>query len=144
MQSPNSSEGTPPPGGSTSHFKEAIPDDSSSNADRDIEKGDPDAQGNTEVDQGGAVRQQPKGEKNVIGWDGPDDPQNPQNWSNRKKYTATVLLASLTFCITFASSVFSTATLVTAKKYGVSTEVMTLGTSLFVLVCSSTYTTNAY
>lgn len=40
----------------------------------------------------------------------------------------------MTFCLTFASSVFSTATMVTAKLYGVSNEVMTLGP-----VCSSWY-----
>lgn len=39
----------------------------------------------------------------------------------------------MTFCVTFASSVFSTAAVVTAEKFGVSEEVMILGTSLFVL-----------
>ncbi|KAK5017109.1 hypothetical protein LTR39_001722 [Cryomyces antarcticus] len=39
----------------------------------------------------------------------------------------------LTFCITFASSVFSTATRPTALLFGVSNEVMVLATSLFVL-----------
>jgi len=39
----------------------------------------------------------------------------------------------MTFVITFASSVFSTATQPTAQEFGVSTEVMILGTSLFVL-----------
>lgn len=38
-----------------------------------------------------------------------------------------------TFCVTFASSVFSTATVPTAILFGVSEEVMVLGTSLFVL-----------
>ncbi len=72
-------------------------------------------------------------ESNLVGWDGPDDPENPMNWSKKKKYTVTIFYASLTFCLTFASSVFSTATMVTAKLFGVSNEVMTLGTSLFVL-----------
>lgn len=71
--------------------------------------------------------------ENVVGWDGPDDPENPMNWPLRKKYTTTVFYATLTFCLTFASSVFSTATMVTAKLFGVSNEVMVLGTSLFVL-----------
>lgn len=39
----------------------------------------------------------------------------------------------MTFCVTFASSVFSTATIVTARKFNVSPEVMVLATSLFVL-----------
>ena len=73
----------------------------------------------------------------VVGWDGPNDPLNPQNWSKSKKYTVTVFYSSMTFCITFSSSVFSVATLITAKEYGVSAEVMTLGTSLFVFVSPS-------
>ena len=72
-------------------------------------------------------------ESNVVGWDGPDDPENPMNWPRKKKHFTTVIYASVTFCLTFASSVFSTATMVTAQKFGVSNEVMTLGTSLFVL-----------
>lgn len=39
----------------------------------------------------------------------------------------------MTVSVTFASSVFSTASSVTAEKFGVSQEVMVLGTSLFVL-----------
>ena len=73
-------------------------------------------------------------ENDVVGWDGPNDPQNPHNWKKSKKYTVTVFYATLTFCITFASSIFSTATVVTAEQFGVSTEVMTLGTSVFVFV----------
>ena len=38
-----------------------------------------------------------------------------------------------TFSVTFASSVFSTATTETAEQFGVSPEAMILGTSLFVL-----------
>lgn len=65
---------------------------------------------------------------------GPDDPQNPQNWPKSKKYLVTVLYSLLTFTLTFSSSIFSTATEATSKEFGVSTEVMTLGTSLIVLV----------
>ena len=109
----------------------------SSDLDKDLEKGDPEKSKDTnEVDQGALDRRQTKEEDNLVGWDGPDDPQNPQNWSKRRKYMTTVFYATLTFTLTFASSVFSTATEVTAKLYGVSNEVMTLGTSLFVLVCA--------
>ena len=73
-------------------------------------------------------------ENDVVGWEGPNDPENPHNWPKSRKFTVTILYASLTFCITFASSIFSTATLVTAELYGVSTEVMTFGTSLVVFV----------
>lgn len=70
---------------------------------------------------------------NLIDWSGPNDPSNPQNFPLWRKWLITLLLGSVTFCITFASSVFSTATVVTAQKFGVSNEVMVLGTSLFVL-----------
>lgn len=70
---------------------------------------------------------------NLIEWDGPDDPENPQNWPRWRKWVMTMLMGFMTFCISFASSVFSTATLVTAKEFHVSNEVMVLGTSLFVL-----------
>lgn len=100
----------------------------------DLEKGDPGVGESNETDQGGKDERRTDSENNVVAWDGPDDPQNPQNWPKSKKYLTTVLYSSCTFCITFASSVFSTATEVTAHEYGVSTEVMTLGTSLVVLV----------
>ena len=79
-----------------------------------------------------ATDKQEQDESTLVGWDGPDDLENPMNWPNRKKYMVTVFYASMTFCLTFSSSVFSTATAVTAEKFGVSREVMTLGTSLFV------------
>lgn len=106
----------------------------SSDTSHDLEKGVTGSQKHNEVDQHGEDERQTQWENNVVGWDGPSDPQNPHNWKKSKKYTVTVLYSSMTLCITFASSVFSTATMVTAKMFGVSSEVMTLGTSLFVLV----------
>jgi DHA1 family multidrug resistance protein-like MFS transporter len=77
----------------------------------------------------------PEGNKdpNLIQWDSSNDPENPMNFPRLKKWIITVMMGAMTFCITFASSVFSTATEATAQHFGVSTEVMTLGTSLFVL-----------
>lgn len=69
---------------------------------------------------------------NLVQWDGPDDPEHPQNMPHWKKWVLTMTISSMTMWITFASSVFSTATAVTAKEYHVSTEVMTLATSLVV------------
>ena len=77
---------------------------------------------------------QEKEDPNLVTWDGPDDPGNPMNWPLRKKMLVTFTFSMTTFVITFSSSVFSTATQVTAVEFGVSEEVMTLGTSLFVLV----------
>ncbi|GAA5867110.1 hypothetical protein JCM8547_006242 [Rhodosporidiobolus lusitaniae] len=69
----------------------------------------------------------------IVGWDGPDDPTNPKNWSFRRRYLLTALLGGTTMCSTFASSVFSSALPYVAAQYGVSEEVATLGTSLFIL-----------
>ena len=77
---------------------------------------------------------QEKEDSNLVTWDGPEDPGNPMNWPLRKKILVTFTFSMTTFVITFSSSVFSTATQVTAVEFGVSEEVMTLGTSLFVLV----------
>lgn len=100
----------------------------------DLEKGHRGSREHGQVSQDGEKERPTQWKNNVVAWDGPNDPQNPMNWTKSKKYTVTVFYASLTFCVTFASSVFSTATEVTAKTYGVSSEVMTLGTSLFVFV----------
>lgn len=104
----------------------------------DLENGDAGSNEHNELDQDRGDERHGQWENNVVGWDGPNDPQNPMNWKKTKKYTVTTFFASLTFCITFASSAFSTATMVTAKMYGVSNEVMTLGTSLFVLASPHT------
>jgi DHA1 family multidrug resistance protein-like MFS transporter len=58
------------------------------------------------------------------------------NWSIVYKCIISMMFVSMTFSVTFASSVFSTAIEVTARNYDVSTEVATLGVSLFVLVSS--------
>ncbi|XRM45045.1 hypothetical protein ABZX51_008147 [Aspergillus tubingensis] len=70
---------------------------------------------------------------NIVDWDGPDDPENPQNIPRPRKWLITIILGLMTISVTFASSVFSTASTVTAKQFHVSSEVMVLGTSLFVL-----------
>ena len=122
----------PEPADQNSHY-------SRSSSSHDLEKGsrggsrgskNPSPQGN----QNGGAPKPAQEENNVVGFDGPTDPLNPQNWPKSKKYTITGFYSSMTFCCTFASSIFSTATEVTAKQYHVSNEVMTLGTSLFVLV----------
>jgi MFS transporter, DHA1 family, multidrug resistance protein len=69
----------------------------------------------------------------IVGWDGEDDPQNPMNFPRSKKWIMTMSLAAITFCVSFSSSVFSTAASVTAEEFGISLEVMILGVSLYVL-----------
>ena len=74
---------------------------------------------------------------NLVEFDGPNDPGNPQNFPTSKKWLITVVYSSLTMWVQFSSSVFSTAAGVTSEEFHVSTEVMTLGTALPVLVCPS-------
>ena len=89
----------------------------------------------TDVEEAADIPQKPNdssADPNLVDWDGKDDPENPQNYTNLRKWAITLTMSSMTVWITFASSVFSTATLVTAKEFDVSTEVMVLGTSLVV------------
>ncbi|KAJ5706747.1 hypothetical protein N7488_006548 [Penicillium malachiteum] len=69
----------------------------------------------------------------IVDWEDDNDPEKPTNFTPRRKSVITIMLGLMTFCVTFASSVFSTATIVTAKHFHVSPEVMVLATSLFVL-----------
>ena len=80
----------------------------------------------------GKPKDEPASDPNLVGWDGPDDPENPHNMPLWRKWLLTMTMSSMTMWMTFASSVFSTATTVTAEEFNVSTEVMTLATSLVV------------
>ncbi|KAI1934046.1 hypothetical protein LOZ66_006139 [Ophidiomyces ophidiicola] len=94
---------------------------------QDVEKASSDPQNDAIQDMAQAR------ESSLVDWNGPSDPENPMNWSMAKKWYITMMLSTLTFCITFSSSIFSQATGVTAKVFNVSTEVTTLATSLVVL-----------
>ena len=70
---------------------------------------------------------------NLVVWDGPDDPENPLNYPLWRKWVITMALAGTALWVTFASSIFASATVKAAMHFHVSLEVMTLGTSLMVL-----------
>lgn len=78
----------------------------------------------------------------IVSWDGAGDPENPMNLPYSKKILISVVAAMITFTVSFASSSFSTATQVTAEKFDVSSRVMILGVSLYVLgfACGKTPT----
>jgi DHA1 family multidrug resistance protein-like MFS transporter len=95
---------------------------------KDIEK-DAEMSQNRPVGPPGPPETDPK----VVTWTGPDDPENPQNWSKKTRWFYTMVLALMTWTVTFASSVFSTGTRPVMAEFGISEEVATLGTSLFVL-----------
>ena len=121
-------------GTSQGHIGGNIVTDSTRDVDKDVEKGSPsDSSFEDEKSKGQQQQEQQSKDPNLIELDGPHDPLNPQNWTTKKKWIFTFTYGMLTFSVTFASAVFSTAIVPTSKEFGVSEEVMTLGTSLFVL-----------
>jgi len=72
-------------------------------------------------------------DSDLVDWDGPNDPENPQNMPRWKKWWISMISAAMTFVVSFGSSVFSTATVVTAEEFGASNELMILGVSLYVV-----------
>ncbi|RDW79179.1 MFS transporter [Aspergillus mulundensis] len=117
--------------------KASQPSPDTAEEDRDLESGNYDAQQPSadekpiEEKSKDSKEEKPK-DPNLVEWNGPDDPENPQNMPHWRKWIITMTMSSMTMWLTFASSVFSTATMVTAQQFGVSTEVMVLATSLVV------------
>ena len=68
----------------------------------------------------------------IVTWESENDSENPQNWPLRTKLLRSSAPLAVIFSIAFASSIFGTATEVTAREYSVSPEVMSLGVALFV------------
>ncbi|KAH7311663.1 major facilitator superfamily domain-containing protein [Stachybotrys elegans] len=77
--------------------------------------------------------QLPDQEEYVVEFDGPDDPMHAQNWPLRKKILTAAMLGYTTMTSAFTSSIFSAATMIVSREYGVSDEVGLLGTTFFVL-----------
>ena len=75
----------------------------------------------------------PDPEKYVVEFTDAEDPCHPHNWPTRKKVLLSVILAYVTFVSSFASAIFSSTVGATSEKFGVSTEVTTLGVTLYVL-----------
>lgn len=63
----------------------------------------------------------------------PHDPRNPKTWKKWKKWLVTVTCAVATLAVTFASSAFTGGITEMMEAFGVGTELITLGVSLFVL-----------
>ncbi|KAI9727487.1 MAG: hypothetical protein M1828_006429 [Chrysothrix sp. TS-e1954] len=75
----------------------------------------------------------PNREEYVVEFNGHDDPSHAQNWTMKRKLFIGAILAFDSLAATFGSSIFSAATRVVSQQYGVSMEVGTLTTSLYVL-----------
>jgi hypothetical protein len=114
-------------------FDEEYNDFSSADADLEMQRSRKSHESDGEEDEKKQDDDEEEKDPNLIEWDGEDDPENPVNFKASRKWLITVIAGLMTFTVTFASSVFSTATTVTSKQFGVSSEVMILGTSLFVL-----------
>ncbi|KAJ5425811.1 MFS general substrate transporter [Penicillium sp. CMV-2018d] len=69
----------------------------------------------------------------VIDFDGPDDPAFPQNWHWMTKLYISILLAFTCISSTFDSAVFSPSIGQVSKYFGVSEEVATLASSLYIV-----------
>ncbi len=67
----------------------------------------------------------------LVDFDGVDDPYRPLNWAMKKKVITTALYGFTTMASTWASSTFAAGTQQVADEFHVSTEVSTLGTTLF-------------
>ena len=74
-----------------------------------------------------------KEQLSLVTWDTPNDPENPMNWSKQRKWLVVVAASMTTFCVSFSSSIFSTAVSATAKEFQVGEEVMILGVSLYIV-----------
>ncbi|KAJ5449850.1 uncharacterized protein N7458_006299 [Penicillium daleae] len=69
----------------------------------------------------------------LVDFEGPDDPLNPQNWPSTAKLLSSALACSGTFIASLNSAMFSPGISQASSDFGVGTEVITLGTTLFVL-----------
>lgn len=75
----------------------------------------------------------PEREEYVVEFDGHDDPRHAMNFPMKTKILIAVILVYDSLAATFASSIFSAATEAVGEHFHVGREVVTLGTSLFVL-----------
>ncbi|KAJ5678904.1 hypothetical protein N7462_007148 [Penicillium macrosclerotiorum] len=69
----------------------------------------------------------------VVEFDGPEDPNHPFNWDSLIKLFTSILVCSGTFIVSFTSAVFAPGIESASKEFGVGVEVLTLGTTLYVL-----------
>ena len=74
-------------------------------------------------------------DRDLVTWDGDDDPLNPHNFSVRKKVGITSIWVIGNIVTTIASSIFASGALLIEAEFDISPVVATLGVSLFLLVC---------
>ncbi|XP_014558121.1 hypothetical protein COCVIDRAFT_95245 [Bipolaris victoriae FI3] len=66
---------------------------------------------NTRYDTGHLIEEEDniKRREVIVTWDSPSDPSNPLNWSNRQKWTTTILVSLFTFISPFSSTMVTPA-----------------------------------
>lgn len=67
----------------------------------------------------------------LVDFDGPDDPYRPMNWPMKKKAITVMLYGLVTMSAAYASSSYSAGTSQIEQRFGVGSEVATLGTTLY-------------
>lgn len=75
----------------------------------------------------------PEREEFVVEFSGFDDPRHAQNFPMKKKVIIGAVLVFFSLAATLASSIFSAGSSAVGQEFNVGREVVTLGTSLFVL-----------
>ncbi|KAH8599979.1 polyamine transporter 1 [Bisporella sp. PMI_857] len=65
--------------------------------------------------------QDSESDPNLVTWSGEDDPTNPLNWPNRKRWTATLTVASFTFISPLASTMVAPSLDDIAKEFNITT-----------------------
>ena len=73
-------------------------------------------------------------ENNLVTWSGPDDLDNPQNFSFARKTLITTIWVYGNLTTAIGSSIWSSGSNAIASEFSVSSVVVTLGISLFLLV----------
>lgn len=99
--------------------------------DVDLEKASDD--GKPQQPEEPSKQQEEEKDPNLVDWDYPGlQITKPTELPKWKRWMYTIVLGLATFVVSFASSVFSTTIGVTGEQFGVSSEVMLLGVSLYV------------
>lgn len=71
---------------------------------------------------------------NLVTWDGPDDPKNPKNWSQRRKWAATLVVSSFTFISPVVSSMVAPSLEAMSADFGIKNQVESqMMLSIFIL-----------
>ncbi|KAL0567040.1 hypothetical protein V5O48_014955 [Marasmius crinis-equi] len=72
-------------------------------------------------------------EKNLVAWDGDDDPENPQNFSTARKWAITATCVVMCLSVSFASSAPASASTHLVQTFHIGTEVAYLNVTMYLL-----------